>query len=125
MRLCLEVFMENISIKNWARLKNRNTPISITVAAKQRKMMHLAAKHADIWESSYLSPEQFVSLNSEFEKISNPTTKTYVKSHFTSNTHSLLSNGVPISVPAFFLRLTVELPVIEFDETLHDIVSYA
>jgi alkanesulfonate monooxygenase SsuD/methylene tetrahydromethanopterin reductase-like flavin-dependent oxidoreductase (luciferase family) len=64
---------------NGARLKNPNTPISITVAAKQRKMMHLAAKHADIWESSYLSPEQFVSLNSEFEKISNPT-KTFVKS---------------------------------------------
>jgi len=42
-------------------------------------MMQLAAKHADIWESSYLSPEQFVSLNSEFEKISNPT-KTFVKS---------------------------------------------
>ena len=43
-------------------------------------MMQLAAKHADIWESSYLSPEQFVSINSEFEKISNPTTKTFMKS---------------------------------------------
>ena len=41
--------------------------------------MQLAAKHADIWESSYLSPEQFVSINSEFEKISN-LTKTFVKS---------------------------------------------
>ena len=41
--------------------------------------MQLAAKHADIWESSYLSPEEFVSINSEFEKISNPT-KTFVKS---------------------------------------------
>jgi alkanesulfonate monooxygenase SsuD/methylene tetrahydromethanopterin reductase-like flavin-dependent oxidoreductase (luciferase family) len=64
---------------NGARLKNPNIPIPITVAAKRRKTMQLAAKHADIWESSYLSPEQFVSINSEFEKISNPT-KTYVKS---------------------------------------------
>jgi alkanesulfonate monooxygenase SsuD/methylene tetrahydromethanopterin reductase-like flavin-dependent oxidoreductase (luciferase family) len=64
---------------NGARLKNPNTPIPITVAAKQKKMMQLAAKHADIWESSYLSPEQFVSINSEFEKITNQT-KTFVKS---------------------------------------------
>ena len=62
-----------------ARLKNPNIPIPITVAAKQRKMMQLAAKHADIWESSYLSPEQFASMNSEFEKISNQT-KRFVKS---------------------------------------------
>jgi len=55
-------------------------PITITVAAKQRKMMEMAAKHADIWESSYLSPEEFASINSEFEKISNTTTKTIVKS---------------------------------------------
>jgi alkanesulfonate monooxygenase SsuD/methylene tetrahydromethanopterin reductase-like flavin-dependent oxidoreductase (luciferase family) len=65
---------------NGARLKNPNIPIPITVAAKQKKMMQLAAKHADIWESSYLSPEQFASINSEFEKISNPTTKMFVKS---------------------------------------------
>src|SRR5215472_18510555 len=65
---------------NGARLKNPNIPIPITVAAKQRKMMQLAAKHADIWESSYLSPEQFTSVNSEFENISNPRTKTCVKS---------------------------------------------
>jgi alkanesulfonate monooxygenase SsuD/methylene tetrahydromethanopterin reductase-like flavin-dependent oxidoreductase (luciferase family) len=64
---------------NGARLENPDTPVSITVAAKRRKMMQLAAKHADIWESSYLSPEQFVSINSEFEKISNPT-KMFVKS---------------------------------------------
>jgi alkanesulfonate monooxygenase SsuD/methylene tetrahydromethanopterin reductase-like flavin-dependent oxidoreductase (luciferase family) len=62
-----------------ARLKNPNTPISITVAAKRRKMMQLATKHADIWECSYLSPEEFASMNSEFEKISN-LTKRFVKS---------------------------------------------
>ena len=33
-------------------------------------MMQVAAKHADIWESSYLSPVQFSSVNSEFEEIS-------------------------------------------------------
>jgi alkanesulfonate monooxygenase SsuD/methylene tetrahydromethanopterin reductase-like flavin-dependent oxidoreductase (luciferase family) len=60
---------------NGARLKNPNTPIYITVAAKRRKMQ-MTTKHADIWESSYLSPEEFASMNSEFEKISNPTTKT-------------------------------------------------
>ncbi|HYA85015.1 MAG TPA: LLM class flavin-dependent oxidoreductase, partial [Candidatus Bathyarchaeia archaeon] len=64
---------------NGARLKNPNTPIPITVAAMRKKMMQLAAKHADIWESSYLSPEEFASINSEFEKISNPT-KRLVKS---------------------------------------------
>src|SRR5215469_3270650 len=53
--------------------------LACLVAAKQRKMMQLAVKHADIWESSYLSPEQFVSINSEFEKISN-NTKRLVKS---------------------------------------------
>ena len=42
-------------------------------------MMQLAAKHADIWESSYLSPEEFASITSEFEKISNQT-KRFVKS---------------------------------------------
>ena len=41
--------------------------------------MQLAARHADIQESSYLSPEQFASINSEFEKISN-STKRFVKS---------------------------------------------
>ncbi len=65
---------------NAARLKNPKPSIPITVAAKRRKMMQLAATHADVWESSYLSPEQFVSVNSEFEKLSSPTTKTLLKS---------------------------------------------
>src|SRR5215471_4606506 len=64
---------------NGARLKNPDTPIPVTVAARRRKMIQLAAKHADIWESSYLSPEEFASINSEFEKISNPA-KRFVKS---------------------------------------------
>jgi alkanesulfonate monooxygenase SsuD/methylene tetrahydromethanopterin reductase-like flavin-dependent oxidoreductase (luciferase family) len=42
-------------------------------------MMQLATKHADIWESSYLSPEEFESMNSEFEKMSD-LAKRFVKS---------------------------------------------
>ena len=67
---------------NGANLKNPTTPISITVAAKGRKMMQVASKHANIWESSYLSPDQFSSVNSEFEEIfmESKITKTPVKS---------------------------------------------
>lgn len=67
---------------NGANLKNPTTPISITVAAKRRKMMKVASKHADVWESSYLSPEEFCSANSEFEEISKQSniTKTPLKS---------------------------------------------
>jgi alkanesulfonate monooxygenase SsuD/methylene tetrahydromethanopterin reductase-like flavin-dependent oxidoreductase (luciferase family) len=32
-------------------------------------MMRIAAKYADIWESSYLSPAQFSSLNTHFEGL--------------------------------------------------------
>jgi alkanesulfonate monooxygenase SsuD/methylene tetrahydromethanopterin reductase-like flavin-dependent oxidoreductase (luciferase family) len=55
---------------NGGSLKNPNNPIPITVAAKGKKMIHLALKHADIWESSYLSPEQFASIDSKFEETS-------------------------------------------------------
>ena len=53
---------------NGASLKNPNKPIPITVAAKGKKMIQLALKHADIWESSYLSPEKFAAVNSKFEE---------------------------------------------------------
>ena len=44
-----EVHFSGIHFKiNGARLKIPNIPIPITVAAKQRKMMQLAARHADI-----------------------------------------------------------------------------
>jgi alkanesulfonate monooxygenase SsuD/methylene tetrahydromethanopterin reductase-like flavin-dependent oxidoreductase (luciferase family) len=55
---------------NGASLKNPNKPIPITVAAKGKKMIQLALKHADIWESSYLSPEKFAAVNSKFEETS-------------------------------------------------------
>jgi alkanesulfonate monooxygenase SsuD/methylene tetrahydromethanopterin reductase-like flavin-dependent oxidoreductase (luciferase family) len=44
--------------------------IPVTIAAKRDKTMHIAAKYADIWESSYITPEQFASLNKKFEEIS-------------------------------------------------------
>jgi alkanesulfonate monooxygenase SsuD/methylene tetrahydromethanopterin reductase-like flavin-dependent oxidoreductase (luciferase family) len=34
--------------------------IPITIAAKKNKMMGIAANYADIWETSYLSPDQFL-----------------------------------------------------------------
>jgi alkanesulfonate monooxygenase SsuD/methylene tetrahydromethanopterin reductase-like flavin-dependent oxidoreductase (luciferase family) len=54
---------------NGATFKPPSKKIPITVAAKKNKMMHLAAKYGDIWESSYLSPRQFSSLRSSFERI--------------------------------------------------------
>ena len=33
--------------------------------------MQIAARYADIWESSYITPEQFTSLNKKFDTISN------------------------------------------------------
>lgn len=52
---------------NGASFTKPKTKIPITVAAKQEKMMKIAAKYADIWESSYLSPTQFLSLDKKFE----------------------------------------------------------
>jgi hypothetical protein len=43
--------------------------IPLTVAAKQDRTMTIAARYADIWECSYLNPEQFISLNEKFESI--------------------------------------------------------
>jgi alkanesulfonate monooxygenase SsuD/methylene tetrahydromethanopterin reductase-like flavin-dependent oxidoreductase (luciferase family) len=45
------------------------TKIPITISAKKRRMLHLAAKFADIWEASYLSPQEFKVLNFQFERI--------------------------------------------------------
>ena len=45
--------------------------IPVTIAAKRNKTMQIAAKYADIWESSYITPEQFASLNKKFDDIHN------------------------------------------------------
>ena len=43
--------------------------IPITISAKRKRMLRLAARFADIWETSYLSPQDFSKLNVEFERI--------------------------------------------------------
>jgi alkanesulfonate monooxygenase SsuD/methylene tetrahydromethanopterin reductase-like flavin-dependent oxidoreductase (luciferase family) len=49
--------------------KFTKTKIPITISAKKSLMLRLAAKFADIWEASYLSPQEFEILNFEFERI--------------------------------------------------------
>lgn len=44
--------------------------IPITIAAKQDKMMKIAANYADIWECSYLTPIEYFTLNQRFESLS-------------------------------------------------------
>ncbi len=41
--------------------------IPITIAAKQDRMMKIAANYADTWECSYLTPNEYLSLNERFE----------------------------------------------------------
>jgi alkanesulfonate monooxygenase SsuD/methylene tetrahydromethanopterin reductase-like flavin-dependent oxidoreductase (luciferase family) len=43
--------------------------IPITIAAKKGRTMEIAAKYADIWETSYLTPEQFTTQKEKFESI--------------------------------------------------------
>ena len=54
---------------NGASFNKPAKKIPITIAAKKNQMMRIAAKYADIWESSYLSPTQFSSLNTNFERL--------------------------------------------------------
>ena len=54
-----------------ATLQKSKKKIPITIAAKQNKTIQIAAKYADIWESSYITPEEFASLNKEFDIIPN------------------------------------------------------
>ena len=52
-----------------ASLKRPSKTIPITIAAMKRRTMQIAARYAGVWESSYITPEQFVSLNKKFEDI--------------------------------------------------------
>lgn len=54
---------------NGASFNKPAKKIPITIAAKKNQMMRIAAKYADIWESSYLSPMKFSSLNAHFEGL--------------------------------------------------------
>jgi alkanesulfonate monooxygenase SsuD/methylene tetrahydromethanopterin reductase-like flavin-dependent oxidoreductase (luciferase family) len=51
------------------QLQQQHNTIPITIAAKKDNTMRIATKHANIWECSYLTPEQFTSLNEKFENI--------------------------------------------------------
>jgi len=55
---------------NGGTLTKTNTPIPITIAAKSEKMMAIAAKYADVWEASYISPDKFKLLFEKFMEIS-------------------------------------------------------
>jgi len=54
---------------NGGTMKRTNNVIPITIAAKGDKMMAIAAKYANIWEASYISPEKFNDLNKKFREI--------------------------------------------------------
>lgn len=68
-------------LKDAALQKNitQKNAIPITIAAEQNKTMQIVAKYADVWESSYLTPEQFAALNEKFEDISNKVNKNITK----------------------------------------------
>lgn len=58
-------------VKDAALLKKQTQldVIPITIAAKKDRTMRIAAKYAHTWECSYLTPEQFTTLNEKFESI--------------------------------------------------------
>ena len=58
-------------LKGAATLQKNQKRIPLTISAKRNKTMQIAAKYADVWESSYITPEQFASLNKRFDDISN------------------------------------------------------
>ena len=49
--------------------QTQHNAIPITIAAKKDKTMRIAARHAHVWECSYLTPEQFTTLNEKFESM--------------------------------------------------------
>jgi alkanesulfonate monooxygenase SsuD/methylene tetrahydromethanopterin reductase-like flavin-dependent oxidoreductase (luciferase family) len=73
-------FNGNFFRLNGAMLHNTRKHIPITIAGKRKKMISIAARFADIWEASYLSPEQFHKLNSDFDNISSKFNRSVLKS---------------------------------------------
>jgi alkanesulfonate monooxygenase SsuD/methylene tetrahydromethanopterin reductase-like flavin-dependent oxidoreductase (luciferase family) len=73
-------FNGNFFNLNGATLKKPGEVIPITIAAKRKKMIGIAARYADIWEASYLSPEQFRELNLEFDNIAKKFNRSILKS---------------------------------------------
>ena len=56
-------------VKGATTLQKNQKRIPVTIAAKRNKTMQTAATYADIWESSYITPEEFASLNKKFDTI--------------------------------------------------------
>jgi alkanesulfonate monooxygenase SsuD/methylene tetrahydromethanopterin reductase-like flavin-dependent oxidoreductase (luciferase family) len=57
---------------NGGTLMNKtSTKIPVTVAAKGERMMAIAAKYANVWEASYISPDKFRILEKKFKDICN------------------------------------------------------
>jgi alkanesulfonate monooxygenase SsuD/methylene tetrahydromethanopterin reductase-like flavin-dependent oxidoreductase (luciferase family) len=73
-------FNGNFFKLNAATLQRPVKYIPITIAAKRKKMMDIAAEFADIWEASYLSPEQFGRLKSDFDNITRKFNRSVLKS---------------------------------------------
>ncbi len=73
-------FNGNFFRLNGAILQNTGKYIPVTIAAKRKKMISIAARFADIWEASYLSPEQFHKLNSDFDNISKKFNRSVLRS---------------------------------------------
>src|SRR5215211_6455372 len=94
-------FTGNYFKLNGASLKRPSKTIPVTIAAKKRKTMQIAAKYADVWESSYITPEQFVSLNKKFEDI--------IKSEQSNNNNNNSSNDKKM------IKKSIELDVIIAD----------
>jgi alkanesulfonate monooxygenase SsuD/methylene tetrahydromethanopterin reductase-like flavin-dependent oxidoreductase (luciferase family) len=74
------LFNGNFFKINGATLKKPGEVIPITIAAKRKKMIEIAARFADIWEASYLSPEHFRELNMDFDNIAKKFSRSILKS---------------------------------------------
>jgi alkanesulfonate monooxygenase SsuD/methylene tetrahydromethanopterin reductase-like flavin-dependent oxidoreductase (luciferase family) len=61
---------------NGGSMNKTNIRIPITVAAKGEKTMAIAAKDANVWEASYISPDKYQSLEARFKEISNRENRT-------------------------------------------------
>jgi alkanesulfonate monooxygenase SsuD/methylene tetrahydromethanopterin reductase-like flavin-dependent oxidoreductase (luciferase family) len=68
--------------------------IPVTIAAKRNKTMQIAAKYADIWESSYITPEQFAFLNKKFDGMS----KQFNNSNNGGNKSKKISKSIELDV---------------------------
>jgi alkanesulfonate monooxygenase SsuD/methylene tetrahydromethanopterin reductase-like flavin-dependent oxidoreductase (luciferase family) len=73
---------------------NQKNIIPLTIAARRNKTMHIAAKYADIWESSYITPEQFASLNKRFEEIS----KQFNNNNSSSNKNKKIIKSIELDI---------------------------